>query len=58
MSEIITFDSICNKLGFDFSTYSTPEPEFEDDNYDNPFDKLSIAELDFVIDYMRKIVKA
>lgn len=51
---MLTYESICDKLGFDFMSFN---PEVRDTEYDgedeNPFKKLSLEELDFVMDYIK-----
>ncbi|MCD8216699.1 MAG: hypothetical protein LUD01_01405 [Clostridiales bacterium] len=46
----ITYESICEKLGFDVDTYVPTISDTEDDSVENPFVKLSIDELDFLTD--------
>lgn len=52
---MLTYESICDKLGFDFMSFS---PQVRDTEYDgedeNPFKKLSLEELDFVMDYIKE----
>ncbi len=54
---MITYDSICKKLGFDAMSYNPKTEGTEYDGADNPFDVLSIEELDFIIDYAKKYNK-
>ncbi|MCD8150590.1 MAG: hypothetical protein LUE92_13740 [Clostridiales bacterium] len=46
----ITYESICEKLGFDVDTYVPPEGDTEDVNGESPFRKLSLEELTFLTD--------
>lgn len=54
---MITYDSICKKLGFDPMTseeYNNEQFLIEDDNdYTNPLDILSREELDFLVEYAK-----
>lgn len=47
----ITYESICEKLGFDLNGY---EPEYSGTESDdpNPFSVLTDDELEFVIEYL------
>lgn len=49
----ITIESINRKLGFDFRTWKSnlEGSLIQDDGQSNPFGVLSIAELNFVINY-------
>ncbi len=44
-----TMESITEKLGFDPLTVGDMTPAYEDDNRDNPFEKLTTEELDLII---------
>lgn len=44
----ITYESICEKLGFDVDTRQPPLGDTEDANGDSPYYKLTDEELDFV----------
>lgn len=46
----VTYESICEKLGFDVDTYQPPMADTEDVNGESPFRKLTFGELDFHID--------
>lgn len=46
----ITYESICEKLGFDVDTYKPPMSYTEDDSVESPFRSLSIEELNFLTD--------
>lgn len=47
----ITYESICEKLGFDVDTYEPPYSGTEDDSPESrPFMKLSLEELTFLTD--------
>lgn len=46
----ITYESICEKLGFDVDTYQPPECKTEDDTGESPFRSLTIEELNFLTD--------
>ena len=46
----ITYESICEKLGFDVDTYKPPMSDTEDDSVESPFRSLSIEELNFLTD--------
>ncbi len=48
--EKVTYESICEKLGFDVDTYEVPESTTEDDNGDSPFRSLTLEELNFLTD--------
>ncbi|MCC8059676.1 MAG: hypothetical protein LIO81_02370 [Clostridiales bacterium] len=50
----ITYESICEKLGFDVDTYVPPEGDTEDANGESPFLRLSIDELTFLTDRIEK----
>ncbi|MBQ9766472.1 MAG: hypothetical protein IJW18_09790 [Lachnospiraceae bacterium] len=44
----ITYESICEKLGFDVDTYKPPECKTEDETGESPFRSLTMEELDFL----------
>ena len=46
--DTITYEGICEKLGFDVDTYQPPESETEDDSVESPFRKLTLEELTFL----------
>jgi hypothetical protein len=53
---MITYESICKKLGFRFDNddhYRPDVPYYEDDSVDNPYESLSEAELDFIGTFLR-----
>jgi hypothetical protein len=49
----ISYESICEKLGFDVDTYNPPVSDTEDDSVENPFKSLTIEELDFLTDRIK-----
>lgn len=55
---MITYESICKKLGFDFLTYKSKVEDTEyDGDEENPFTALSEEELEFVGEYLREYYK-
>lgn len=52
-SSDISYDSICEKLGFDIDTYEIPVALTEDANGESPFRRLTVDELDFIIERRR-----
>ncbi len=54
----ITYESICEKLGFDVDTYKPAFSGTEDDSVDSPFRKLSIEELSFLTDRIEQTKKS
>lgn len=48
MTDDITYESICEKLGFDVDTYDPPLSDTEDDSMVSPFRSLSLVELNFL----------
>lgn len=44
----ITYESICEKLGFDVDTYQPPIGNTEDASGESPFRSLTVEELDFL----------
>lgn len=56
---MVTYDGICEKLGFDAITYKgeTRDTEYDGDKK-NPFDILSVEELDFLMDYLKENLKS
>lgn len=46
--DTITYEGICEKLGFDVDTYQPPESDTEDDSVESPFRKLTLDELTFL----------
>lgn len=55
---MISYDSICEKLGFDLDTYQPSFTGTEDDSKPSPFKKLNDEELDWVGDYLYKKMKS
>ncbi|MCP1103605.1 hypothetical protein M2454_002930 [Aequitasia blattaphilus] len=51
---MITYESLCKKLGFDILTYKVETSGTEDDSRENPFMALDIEELDFLGEYLQK----
>ena len=54
---MITYEGICEKLGFDAVTYKSESKGTEYDGEENPFKILSLEELDFLGNYMREYFK-
>jgi hypothetical protein len=57
---MITYESICQKLGFAFDddkNYRRNVSAFEDDNSINPYVDLSEAELDFIERFLKGKMK-
>lgn len=52
----MTYNAICNKLGFDpiVDGYKYKYSGHEDDTQVSPFSVLTLDELDFLLDYMKK----
>lgn len=50
---MITYESICEKLGFDFTKWKSDAVD-EDDSKRSPFAILTTEELEFAIDYLKK----
>ena len=50
-----TYDEICEKLGFKLENYRVECSNKEDDSKESPFNALTLAELDYVIDFMMSI---
>ncbi len=48
MATEITYESICEKLGFDVDTYEPTLSDTEDDSMESPFRSLSLEELNFL----------
>lgn len=48
---MVTYNGICEKLGFDAMSYDPVPKGTEYDGRENPFDILSTEELDFLIEY-------
>ena len=48
MTDDITYESICEKLGFDVDTYDPPLSDTEDDSMVSPCTNLSREELNFL----------
>lgn len=51
---MVTYETICEKLGFDVDTYKVPQADTEDANGDSPFRNLTIEELDFLSERMKR----
>lgn len=54
---MITYNQICEKLGFDpinSTEYNGVESATEDDNYSNPLEILSIEEIEFLTEYAKQ----
>ena len=51
---MLTYEGICEKLGFDALTYRGETADTETDEEYNPFEVLTVEELDFLMNYMRK----
>ena len=51
----ITYESICNKLGFRpfIDDYDIPVNDFEDDLWESPFRALSSEELSYLLEYYK-----
>lgn len=54
LQEMVTYGVICEKLGFDVDTYKVPQADTEDANGDSPFRNLTIEELDFLSERMKR----
>lgn len=54
----ITYQSICDKLGFDPMKYKPKASNFEDDSKESPFSILTLEESDFLCDYLIKNLKS
>ncbi len=50
----VTYESICEKLGFDIETYKHDYSGHEDDSKVNPFSILTNEESDFLFEYFKK----
>ena len=54
---MITFESICEKLGFDFTKDCYTEEEknmHKTDGLDSPYLKLTNEECDFILNYLKE----
>ena len=54
---MITYNQICEKLGFDpinSAKYNSAEFSIEDDNYSNPLEILTVEELEFLTEYAKR----
>lgn len=49
----ISYKSICEKVGFDLDSYKVPLASTEDENGESPFRKLSVDELNFIVERRR-----
>lgn len=54
----ITYDSICEKLGFDLESYNPKVSDYEDDSKESPFSILTLEESLFLNDYLMKNLKS
>lgn len=45
---MVTYQSICTKLGFDLKGYQVKVTKTEDDNIESPFRKLTLEEMEFL----------
>ncbi|MDE7309590.1 MAG: hypothetical protein K2N61_13205 [Lachnospiraceae bacterium] len=45
---MITYQSICKKLGFDLKDYQVKSIKTEDDSIESPFRKLTLKEMEFL----------
>lgn len=54
----VTYESICEKLGFDVDTYEVPKATTEDENGDSPFRSLTREELNVLTDRIEGKKKA
>lgn len=45
---MITYESICKKLGFDLKDYEVKANKTEDDREESPFRKLTLEEMEFL----------
>lgn len=50
---MITYESICEKLGFDFTKWKSNAVD-EDDSKESPFAILTMDELEFAVEYLKK----
>ena len=50
----ITYESICNKLGFTIEDYKPEASNTEGDTKPNPFSCLSVEEIDFLVKYIKE----
>ena len=48
----ITYENICNKLGFTLENYKPDISDYEDDSEISPFSKLTKEESDFLLNYI------
>ena len=46
---MITYEGLCEKVGFDILTYEGEPITTEDDSQENPLSELTIEELDFLM---------
>ena len=49
---MITYEGICKKLGFKLEEYRVEHSGVEDDSRKSPFSVLTLAELDFIEEYV------
>lgn len=54
----ITYQSICDKLGFDPMKYEPKVSDYEDDSKESPFSTLTLEESDFLCNYLMKNLKS
>lgn len=52
---MITYESICEKLGFKIEDYHPKYSNTEDDSRERPFDKLTVEELSFLCKYISEV---
>ena len=55
---MITYEGLCEKVGFDILTYEGEPITTEDDSQENPLSELTIVELDFLMDFLKENEKA
>ena len=51
---MITYEGLCEKVGFDILTYEGEPITTEDDSQENPLSELTIEELDFLMDFLKE----
>jgi hypothetical protein len=56
--DTITYEAICEKLGFDVDTYQPLVSDTEDDSVESPFRKLTLDELTFLTNRIEKLQNA
>ena len=55
---MITYEGLCEKVGFDILTYEGKPITTEDVSQENPLSELTIEELDFLMDFLKENEKA